>query len=382
MLISAWSWWAGCAASPPADAPPACAPGCVPTSDGVFPGWMQVAVDGRGAAWVSWVEVDGPAVTGTWLARSEAEGAPLSAAAAIPVAEPPVIGSTEKPSLAASGERLAFAYTGRGELRHGDAKVVWVHTAPLDGPFGEPTQVDDLSGVNRVTEQVRAAFGAGGELWVAWKRQVYGLEDHPHWAREGDGFVPVEVSPELSAGHDCSPPDFRFGPSDRPLYALRSNLDGWLQTMLVAGDAPPVQVSDDVWAYNADVCPVDGPRVAERPDGSLVVAWLAPAGDVWRVHTNESPDGGQTFALPAVEDGDVGLGERWVAMVADEERVWLAVESVFGVTRVSAADVPARELVSPEGQPLAEVELAANAGRVVAIGKDPDGGWWLVDLRP
>jgi hypothetical protein len=26
------------------------------------------------------------------------------------------------------------------------------------------------------------------------------------------------------------------------------------------------------------------------------------------------------------------------------------------------------------------VELAANAGRVVAVGQDPDGTWWLVDL--
>lgn len=338
-------------------------------------------MDGAGVAWVSWVEVDGPSITGLYVARSSGIGEPLSAPSAVDTPEPPIIGSTEKPSLAASADRLALAYTGRGALRHGDAKVVWVQTATLDGVFAPAVQIDDLAAADRVTEQVRVAFSASGELWASWKRQIYGVEDHPHWARESEGFVPAEISELLATGHDCSPPDFRFGASDRPLYALRSNIDGWLQTVLVAGDGAPVQVSDDTWAYNVDVCPVDGPRVAEQPDASVRVGWLAPSEDVWRLHTARSTDGGLTFDAPALEERDVGLGERWVAMVADGPRVWTAVEGVDRATRVGADDVPESVLTSPAGEPLAAVELAANGGRVVAVGQDPDGVWWLVDLR-
>jgi hypothetical protein len=380
MSTSALLSWLACAAPPTEVATDSCSAGCLPTTDGRFAGWAQVAVDGAGTAWVSWVEVDGPAITGTYLASSAGRDERLSVPIVVPTPEPPVVGSTEKPSLAASDDRLALGFTSRGTLRHGDAKVAWVQTASLAGDFGEAVAIDSLQADDRVTEQMRVAFSASGELWAAWKRQIYGLEDHPHWAHENDGFIPQEVSPLLSDSHDCSPPDFRFGASDRPLYALRSNVDGWLQSVLVIDGEPPAQVSDDLWAYNPDVCPTDGPRVAEATDGTVVMGWLAPSDDVWRLHTARSTDGGASFGPPELTAGDVGLGERWIAMIADERGVWTAVESVHGTTTLTPPDAPPVELLSPDGLPLSDVELAANAGRVVAVGQDPDGTWWLVDL--
>src|SRR5688572_22730772 len=56
-------------------------------------GWAEVAVDDDGVAWVSWVEMEGPLVTGMFVARSAAPGAPLEEAIRVPVAEPPFVGT-------------------------------------------------------------------------------------------------------------------------------------------------------------------------------------------------------------------------------------------------------------------------------------------------
>lgn len=400
----------GCTGDPvalptdPGETPPICPDGdCVadPDGDEARIGWAQVAVDPDGVAWVLWARTDGAFVTGLFLARSEAPGEPLSAPIAVPIVEPPNVGSTEKPSLAVDGSRIAIAYTGSGALRHGDAHVVYVQLASRDTlVFDEPLQVDSLVGgapftpadpSELVIEQARVAFAPSGELWAMWKRQVYGTSDWATWGRESTGFTPTELEPALSHRHDCSPPDFRFGFSGEPLFGLRSNIDGWLQTMAVItdgdGQATSVtQVSNDTWRYNTEVCPEDGPRLVELADGTLFTAWMAPSGIAWQLFSAWSTDGGASWTPPAEDHGGVELGEKWVAIAATADGpFWTTVEGLDGRTRALLRDAPGATpaehwMVGGDGSDLSDVEVAHDGGRTAAVGIGDGRVIWLVDL--
>ena len=391
---------------------PCDAAACVPDPPGdeVRHGWANVAVDPEGGAWMLYARADERDIVGLYLARSPAPGAPLDAPIAVAVAEPPNVGSTEKPSIAVDGDRIAIAYTGLGPQRHGDARALYVQIGTWDAETGQvafdPAQIVDrvvggeaaaaASDAERVLEQARVAIAPSGEIWALWKRQIYGTEDRVYWAREDEGFAPREVSAQLSREHDCSPPDFRFGGSGRPLVGLRSNVGGWLQTVAVVG-APSidggddgiealVQVSDDQWPYNDLFCPTDGPRLEELADGTLFAAWMAPSGDAWRLFSSWSIDAGRTWTPPGFDHDGVEGGETWVAVAATADGPFhTSVEGLDRRTRVLTRSAPGevgteRWLTGGTGSPLSEVEIASRGARSVAVGMDEDRVLWLTDL--
>lgn len=375
-----------------------------PEGDEARVGWAQVAVDPRGVAWILWARTDGASVSALYLARSDAPGGPLSEPIEVPLAEPPNVGSTEKPSLAVSADRVAVAYTGSGLLRHGDAHVGYVQigtrTSAGGVDFAPAVAVDSLAGgvpwsdadpSELVIEQARVAFAPDGELWALWKRQVYGEADWATWGRESLGFAPTELSGTLSHRHDCSPPDFRFGFSGTPLVGLRSNIDGWLQTMAIATDAEGVptritQVSDDSWHYNTEICPEDGPRLVELADGTLFAAWMAPSGSAWQLFSAWSTDGGLSWTPPAPDHEGVALGEKWVAVAPTTGGPFFtAVEGLDGRTRALLRDAPGAPvteqwLTGGDGSDLTDVELAHDAGRTAGVGIGAGRVIWLLDL--
>jgi hypothetical protein len=349
-----------------------------------------------GTAWVLYARAEGPQVTGLFLARSPRPGAPLEPAVAVPIPTEPNVGTTEKPSLALHGQQLALAFSGSAPHRHGDAEALWLLRATLE-PDGslvwqEPVVLDELVGQELVVEHARVTFAPDGELWAMWKRQKYGELDFAFWARERDGLAPVRVSEELSTDHDCSPPDFHTGRSGQILLALRSNVDGWLDTFVVRADpgsddpALPLQVSHDDWRYQADVCPEDGPRLVELSDGRQHAAWLAPNEFAWALRSSWSD--GQQWSEPALDHEDIGLGERWVALVADDRGgVYTAVEDLTGDTRILYRDQPGEplsddRLLGGDDLPLVEVELAHGGGRTVALGLGEGRDLWLMELHP
>jgi hypothetical protein len=370
-----------------------------PAGEDVRNGWVNVAVDPTGGAWVIYAQADGPDVTDVYLARSPAPGAPLSEPVPVPVAEPPSVGATEKPSLAVDGERIAVTYTGRGPYRHGDASVLYAQVGGWDesGAVFEAPRIVDRVDPERdppdlVFEQARAALSPSGELWLLWKRQRYGVEDQVYRAREAEDFAPLPLSDALPTNHDCSPPDLRFGYSGSLRVALRGNVGGWLQTLAVAvdpadGSAEVVQVSSDAWAYDPDICPEDGPRIAELADGTVYAAWMAPFDGTWRLLSAWSADGGRTFGPPGLDhEGDVGLGQTWVAVAPTEAGPFhTAVEGLDRRTRVLTRDSPnaaalERWLVGADGSDLVDVEVASGHGRSVAVGIGEDRVLWLIDL--
>jgi len=360
-----------------------------PEGDSVRIGWAEVAIGDDGVAWVSWAEIDGPLVTGLFVARSAAPGAPLGAPIRVPVAEPPFVGTTEKPALAVSDGRIAVAYTGFGPLRHGDAHAAYVQlgTVTDDGQVSfEPAVLfDTLSGTNHVLEHARVAFAPDGEAWVLWKRQVYGVSDLSLWARESEAWAPIEVSSSLSIEHDCSPPDFKFGPSGRALLAVRNNVAGFLETVFVAGvegvASEVLQVSDDEWPYDAAICPEHGPRVAEGEDGLVVAAWIAPVLDSSvELRSTWSTDGGATFSPPALDHDSFGAPENWVALAVTEDgRTLTVVQTTDGQSRLL-------ERASPDATPevtlletpdadtdLESAEAATGGGRTVIVAEAESG---------
>lgn len=374
-----------------------------PETDEIRNGWATVAADPDGGAWVTYARTNGPYVEALMLARSPGAGLPLSAPIEVPVAEPPNVGTTEKPAVAVSRDRIAVAYTGDGVYRHGDAQVLYVQTGTI--PVGsadaasvqwdEPQVIDTLVGTDDdfVVEQARVAFTDEGELWVLWKRQDYGVSDFATWAREDDGFVPFLVSPDLSTRHDCSPPDFRFGFSGQALVGLRSNIDGWLQTVAALGDPSSgkdteiTQVSDDTWRYNSEICPEDGPRLAELADGTLYAAWMAPSGVAWRLFSSWSTDGGATWTAPAFDHGGVDLGETWVSVAPSASGLfYTSVESLSRTTRLLTRAHPDDDpvdapMIGGDGSNLFDVEMASAGGRTVALGMGDERVLWLLELE-
>ncbi len=357
--------------------------------------YHDVAIDEDGAAWISWVEAVGLDAESVWIARSASPGAPLDPPIQVPTIEPPIVGTSEKPSLAVGGGRVAFAYTGRGLLRHGDAHSVYVQLGTIDDdvPSFEPARLVEHSSEGRwVMEQARVAI-ADGEVWLLYKRQIYGVRDIATSARERDDFTPVEVSEALSQRHDCSPPDLQAGLDGMVFASLRSNLSGWLETVVLStelsGDGsygPPIQVSDDRWRYSDAVCPDDGPRLAQLADGTLATLWVAPSGDTWRGFLSTSSDGGASWSLPALDHEEIGLGERWPTITALEGgRLLTTVELLEGgtrrFTRDSLADPPRADwLQAPDGGDLSGVEIATRGTRTVALGQGDAGQLWLIDL--
>lgn len=357
--------------------------------------YHDVAIDEDGVAWVSWVEAEGLEAQSLWIARSVAPGAPLEGAVQVPTIEPPIVGTSEKPSLAVGSGRVAFAYTGRGLLRHGDAHSIYVQLGSIEGgvPTFEPARTVEHSTDGRwVMEQAQAVL-VEGEVWLLYKRQIYGVRDVATTARERDDFAPVEVSEALSQRHDCSPPDLHVGIDNAVFASLRSNLSGWLETVVLTADptgdgiyGPPIQVSDDHWRYSDAVCPDDGPRLTQLADGTLAALWVAPAGDTWRSFRSTSIDGGASWSEPAFDHEEIGLGERWPTITALEDgRLITTVELLEGGTRrfvrasVDAAP-QADELLAPDGTELQRVEIATRGDRTVALGQGEHGQLWLIEL--
>ena len=324
-----------------------------PEGDEARIGWVNVAVDPDGGAWVLWVRTDGAFVTGMFVARSPGPGEPLerrsrcrspsrrrsgaprsrgwpSTAIGSP-SRTPAPGSSGTATPRPPGSRWAPATRGRGAFD----PAIQVDSLVDGAPF---TDADPRT---LVVEQARVAFAPDGELWALWKRQILrrvGLgDDCPRVRRVHADRARSHVVHR----HDCSPPDFRFGSSGEPLVGLRSNLDGWLQTMAVVIDGGVVrsrQVSDDEWRYNTEICPEDGPRLVELADGTLFAAWMAPSGIAWQLFSAWSTDGGASFTAPSEDHGGVELGERWVAVTAtDEGPFFTAVESLDRRTRAPAA---------------------------------------------
>lgn len=365
-----------------------------PPGDDARIGWAEVAVGDDGVAWVSWAEVDGPVVSGLFVARSVGPGAPLGDPILVPVAEPPFVGSTEKPSLAVTDGRIAVAYTGFGPQRHGDAHGAYVQLGTVtelgEVTFEPAVLFASLTEANHVLEHARVAFAPDGEAWVLWKRQVYGVSDQSLWARESEGWAPIEVSSGLSTDHDCSPPDFLYGASGRALLTVRNNVGGFLETMFLSGEegvaSEVVQVSDDTWPYNAGICPEHGPRVAEGPDGLVVAAWISPVGDdTVAVSSAWSTDGGATFGPPAVDHASFGAAENWVALTATADgRTLTVVETTDGQSRLlERASVDAGPeitvLETPDGETALESAEAATAGDRTVIVAQGEGGIYLFE---
>lgn len=367
--------------------------------------YHRVAVDEAGVAWVSWIEVVDSQVAALWVARSAAPGAPFEPAAAVPYPEPPIISTSEKPDLAVSNGRIVVGYSGRGNLRHADAHVTYVQTGTI-GADGQPAfdpaiDVDFTEGTQWVLEQPHVALVAD-EAWYLYKRQVFGEVDDPSFARESNAFVGTQVSDALPQRHECSPPDLIAAVADAPatttgstpvaFAAIRGNLEGRLETMVVAADdagfGTPVQVSSGQWAWSDLICPNDGPVLAQQPDGTLIAYWVAQdQAYAYRSYISASIDGGATWTLETPDHPDEGYDETNPTVTALPDGKVITTVQIRGEThayvRQGVAGTPeGRILTTPLGAAITDVEVATGGGRTVGAGFDGDGRLWLIEIVP
>jgi len=369
-----------------------CGGPCIVPEQGVFAAYHRLEIDEDGVAWVSWVEVQVGAAPVMYLARSARPGALFEPSVRVPTAEPPIVGGSEKPALAAQRGALMVAYTGLGEYRHGDALAIYRQHARIDGPavtFDDAVLVEESPGGAWVMEQPQLAMAPDGVAWLLYKRQQYATRDVAVWASSATDFVSVPVSDGLSTGHECSPPHLRVDGDGRPVAALRSNVDGFLETAVVVGEAAdPVYLTDSAWAYTDAVCPEDGPRLAIDEE-TWAGVWVAPTDDgaVWRSHFAASHDSGRTWTVPVESHEDVGLGERWPTITAAGGGRFITTSerldrSTRWFDRSSVDAVPvARELQAPGGGSVEDAEVAHGGNRTAALARSEAGRLVLIELK-
>ncbi len=140
-----------------------------------------------------------------------------------------------------------------------------------------------------------------------------------------DGSVKADAVADANTCSCCSTSIVQSGGT--PLAAYRDRTAGEIRDISVVRLrdgrwTAPKTVHPDGWNINA--CPTNGPALAAA--GSRVaIAWFTGAGDVGRVKTAFSEDGGETFGAPTVIDGGRPVGWPSTVLLEDGSAVvsWL-----------------------------------------------------------
>jgi hypothetical protein len=273
------------------------------------------------------------------------------------------------------------------------AATILIYESPLGETldFSGPTPIGQIHGSSSV------AFGKGvvaadGDVWVAW--QAYMLDDEyvetgfMVTARQSNGYQPEFPTADVPGMPcECCRLDiqqtrngdtlltYRNNDADiRDQYVLRASGDegGFNQAVLGSETHPEI-------AY----CPAQGPRIAQRPDDSLVMLWS----DFDRIHGATSADNGQTW-VPHDNFVTAGViderfeGDPTIA-ITDDDRLLMTIETSTSSAVLLQSDeglgdfVPVTELTSDDGGFAQPTTVRAGGGHAAVIGVVDRASVWL-----
>ena len=357
------------------------------TSQGRSP---KLHVDAQGVARIVWVQPSEEGFNRAFLTVVDPELGRVDEVAITPADRDVATNWPEGPTIAVHDGRVAV---GVGTAFRGDVEV-HAMLADADTLAFEPVFTDALLPGDAQITFPTVAFDTGGELWFAWlvaPRQTGTL-----WlAHEAAGYTPVNVTDRLGPEPPCECCPIRLGTrADGDLFvAWRGDRQ---KDIFLAWGPPTDPVARQARATDSgvvnDVCPLDGPAVADV-DGRFHLAWSDTSADALVYTTVEGPDGTFTttpvapdaptpqaraklagnLSAPTTGDPTTG-GPASGAVVA-----WDG--ALFGSDgyRYRRGDAEPAFLAGPTG-PLFEVDLFTVGDAVFAVGADADGRVWLVDV--
>ena len=343
---------------------------------------LVVAPDG--VLYASWV-----ANGHVWVVSSEDGGDSWSESVYVNQAMgPPDVYQDSHPNLAVDEDRLLVAMSGAGKQQLYESA-----RGTLD--FGEPVVLEDFNhGMQFEGIFLMVTLDRQGEAWLSthafppdsWEDGWKAL------ARESEGYV-LDPASDGADGLpcECCPQDLFFPSAGTSILAYRNNVDN-LRDMSVAvgadGGFPDSwsDVSTNEWVV--PYCPVQGPRMAEDPDGTVHLVWTDGVGGSNEVYTVRSADGGLSWGATQqilADEEDQGRGSPMVA-VDDGGRVLVSwneakAGAVLAWSEDGGESWSRHGAVTPGEAPLRYLELAAGGGFLGGVAADDDGHVWLVRVR-
>ena len=285
---------------------------------------VQLATDGAGVTTVIWVQQE-QNLSGLWANRCmPGEGWQH------PTRVEPVAGELYAPQLALDAKGRGFAIWERRQ--DGRLRVRASRYTPEDG-WGPPHDIDTGAGES-VSPQL--AVHRNGSAIAAWSRRDSTQIRHIVTTRfvPGAGWGPPhEIS---SAGEDAYDVRVAMDAAGNAVATWEQKIDG--EETIVAGRfeavtgwSAPVQLEID----GEEGC---GPRLADNPDGSAVVAWIRADGELGAIvaarYTGErgwepalTVQGGEflyVFDLHVAADSRGGVLATWCQTDSSRNNVWYA----------------------------------------------------------
>lgn len=340
----------------------------VDTEGGARAASVDASIGDDGTLWVSWMDDTDRVLVG----RSRDGGNTW---------DPPVVVTT--------GGEAPLLTMGRQPYVHAGPDAVWVTYTTATSPDVKLFRSDldpvafvevpiDVGAVEFV-DYAKVATTASGEAWVTWLAYA-GADIWPVLARENAGFASSEAGnfPDLPC--ECCRNDLVATQAGSTILVFRGN-NGMDRDMWSLRAAPGVndfgsnvQVSHTNWM--AAICPMQGPRMAQLGDGTLLATWADPTAGPWQVWTARSVDDGQTWS------GDVrvapgGAEQRSPDLAADGTDVWVTFDesgafALRASTDGGASFGPAVPLDSGPTD-LSEPQVEARSGVALVVGANAAG---------
>jgi hypothetical protein len=312
---------------------------------------LHIAEDG--SIYVSWVSEGDAHVT-----RSSDGGESWSAPVAVDGNEViPRAGSGRHPYIAVSDDTLYMVFDDQTD------GGMWVYESSLDEPFAFGTQtkipVDDFS------DYAMGAVSPSGELWVVWQ-QYANDTGWMAYGRESNGYQPELVGagvPGLPC--ECCHPDFYFNGAGEGVLAFRNNEDNirnmWVARASSGSDTFTSAVEASHTDWNSNICPMEGPRIGEEPDGSRhYIAWADSSSGEWKAYVGSSEDGGANWGGEVMLAPNMAQAQGIPSTASGASGALYAVFEVgFGMSALVISDDEGQSFADPE-------ELSVTDGSIVA----------------
>jgi hypothetical protein len=343
-----------------------------------------------GTLYVSWVDYrDGEKDTfvrtssnggASWSESVQVDGEDIEAMA----------GGGQQPYLLLGEDTLYVLMTAQD---YEGAPTVVIYESALGGTlsFSGPTPIGRIESTSAVA-YAKGSIDSTGDVWVAWLG--YTLDEEYEetsflvTARASDGYAPVvPAAPVEGMPCECCRLDIQHTSTGDTLLAYRNNEDDIRDQYVLRAAAGSSDFAQGTLGSQThpliDYCPAQGPRIAERADGSHLLVWS----DDDRIHASTSTDQGVSWTPTEGRATQGVLSEAFegspTLTVTEDDTLYMSVETSTSrsVLLRSSGGIDELELLtelSTESGTLGSpVTVRSGAGHVAVVGVADRTSAWI-----